>query len=189
MESKKFLLLLMCIYLTCWLPVFAQNSKNSECEIYRLISTFLKDSTHFHKPQLNEQLPRLIYVWKYKTEFGRGHLMVLREQGVPDSLLIWDNFSSAATKNKKFKCKLDKELPHKFTDDPEVWSVFSGIRAKKGNWLAQFSEILYRENNQQALASVGLYRYIFNTTMVFYFFLSKENERWKIERKEVVLFF
>jgi hypothetical protein len=144
------------------------------------MSTYLKDSTNFHKRSF-------LYIWKEKIEFSRGDLFYLEENEFPDSLLIWDNLSLSVVKDKKMKCKLDKDLPHKFTKSEKVWSVFSGIRAKKGNWLAVFSEILYYRQ-KQALCFVKLYRYIYNDSFKYLFLFEKEKEKWVIKKVAVVFF-
>jgi hypothetical protein len=144
------------------------------------MSSYLKDSTNFHKHSF-------LYIWKEKIEFSRGDLFYLEENEFPDSLLIWDNLSPSVVKDKKMKCKLDKDLPHKFTISEEVWYVHTGIRAKKKNWLAFFSEILYYRQ-KQALCFVKLYRYIHNDSLKYLFLFEKEKEKWVIKKVAVVFF-
>lgn len=173
MKNIKLHSICLCLLICCPLLAFAQNS---ECEIYKLMSPYLKDTTKSSSSHL------CYYVWTEKKEFKKGHLKYLKEEIVPDSLLMWDDLIPIATESKKIsKCKLDIGYAYKFTNSEKVWSkIYSG-----GVMLVIFSKILYYKD-KQAFAFVEL-KCCTNVTMTYYFFFERENEKWKIRR--VVDFF
>jgi len=168
MKNVKFLI---CFIL--WTCAVSAPAQIPECEIYQLMSPYLKDTTRQSRPLHRH------YILEQKKEITKGHLKFLKKDRAQDSLLMWDNLVSIVTKSEKInECKLNIGYTYKFVNSArKAWES----RGEGVVMLVIFSEILHYEE-KQAFAFVELSCCNYAASNTYYFFFEKENEKWKIRR-------
>ena len=170
-------LFIICIALCVWFV--STSAQNSECEIYSLMTTHLKDSV------FKSSSTRRHYVWKEKEELLGGEYWGKNGQRLlKDSILVWNSLMPMMAKSKNIECKLDKEFAYKFVKSEKEWLKITNS-GKSNWWTVRFSNVLHYEE-KQAFCHVMFRWCVHDVRVTYWFFFEKENEKWKIRKIEEV---